>query len=111
MGRDDPQRAEFSVSDHSQIEPLKKSLSLAAPDMGVSRVAGEPKPGELGTLDVIAVLASSSGLLAAIKVLPEFLRSRKTGLSITMTVQDKPFTLTATNVDEVMPILDRLLNG
>lgn len=49
--------------------------------------------------------------MAAIKVLPEFLRSRKTGLSITMTVKGERFNLTATNVDEVMPILERLLDG
>ena len=110
MGREDPWRAEFSVSDHAQVQPLKEFLSWAVPEVRVTRIAGEPKPGELGTGDVIAVLAGGSGLLAAIRVLPEFLRAKKTGLSITMTVQGKPFTLTATNVDEVMPILDRLLD-
>ena len=57
------------------------------------------------------MLASSTGLVAAIRVLPEFLRSRRTGLSVTMTVKGEPFTLTATNVDEVMPVLERLLDA
>jgi hypothetical protein len=104
-------RAELSVSDYSQLGPLQDYLGSAAPDARVSRVAGQPGTGEQGALDVLAVLGSSSGLVAAVRVLPEFLRSRKTGLSITMTVSGEPFTLTATNVDEVMPILDRLLDG
>jgi hypothetical protein len=89
MERAISQRAELTISDHSQLRPLKEFLSWAA-------------------LDVLALLATSSGLLAAIRVLPEFLRSRKTGLSVTMTVKGQPFTLTATNLDEVMPVLERL---
>ena len=103
-------RAELSVSDYSQLGPLEKYLKSAVPDARVSRVPGQPLAGEQGVLDVLAVLGSSGGLVAAIRVLPEFLRSRKTGLSITMTVRGEPFTLTATNVDEVMPILERLLH-
>lgn len=103
--------AELSVSDYSQLGSLLEYLTSAAPQVRVSRIAGQPGVGGQGALDVVAVLASSSGLVAAIKVLPEFLRSRKTGLSITMTVNDKPFTLTATNVDEILPILDRILDA
>lgn len=108
MERAISQRAELTVSDQSQLRPLKEFLRWAAPDTDVSLVAGVPGAGEQGALDVLAILASSSGLLAAVRVLPEFLRSRKTGLSVTMTVKSQPFTLTATNIDEVMPVLERL---
>ncbi len=111
MERGNTYSAELSASDQSQLERLREFLSVAVPDVAVSRIAGRPGAGELGALDVLVVLASSSGLLAAIKVLPEFLRSRKTGLSITMTVKGERFTMTATNVDEVMPILERLLDA
>jgi len=103
------ERAELRVSDYSQIGPLTDYLQLMAPGAGVRRSAGSPGPGEQGALDVLMLLADSSVLLAAVRVLPEFLRSRKTGLSITMTVKGEPLTLTATNIDAVMPILDRLL--
>ena len=86
-------------------------MGWAAADVDVQRVAGEPEAGEQGALDVVVLVASSSGLVAAIKVLPEFLKSRRTGLSITASVKGESFTLTATNVDEVMPILERLLDG
>jgi|GEM_PF-3121077 hypothetical protein len=101
--------AELRVSDYSQLGSLRDYLRLMAPAAGVTRAAGQPGRGEQGALDVLMILADSSVLLAAVRVLPEFLRSRKTGLSITMTVKGEPLTLTATNIDEVMPILDRLL--
>jgi hypothetical protein len=103
--------AVLTVSDYSQLGSLQEYLSWATSDVLVSRIPGSPSAGDQGALDVLAVLASSSGLIAAIKVLPEFLRSRKTGLSITMKINDEAFTLTATNVDEVMPILNKLLDG
>ena len=111
MEQANSQRIELAVSDQSQLGPLQVLLSLAAPVAAVSRIAGQPVAGEQGTLDVLAVLASSSGLVAAIKVLPEFLKSRKTGLAITTTVKGQPFTIVATNVDEVMPILEKLLDA
>jgi hypothetical protein len=110
MERDDSKRAELTVSNPSQLGPLQDFLSWAAPDTRVSRMAGEPAAGEQGALDVLVLLASSSGLVAAIKVIPEFLKARKTALTITATVKGKPFKLTATNVDEVMPILEKILD-
>jgi hypothetical protein len=103
-------RAELTVSDPSQLRSLEHLLGLAGPSVRVLRAPGSPGPSEQGAVDVLVVLASSSGVVAAIKVLPEFLRSRKASLSITMTVKGKPFSITAANVDEVMPILERLLD-
>ncbi len=111
MEREDGERVELTVSDPSQLGPLQKFLSWAAPGTGVSRMSGEPGVGEQGVLDVLVLLASSSGLVTAIKVLPEFLKARKTGLTITATVRGKPFKVTATNVDEVMPILEKILDS
>lgn len=110
MEPEDFQGIALSVSDQSQLGSLQEFLRMA-PGVRVIRVPGEPVAGEQGALDVLTVLAGSSGLVAAVKVLPEFLRSRRTGLSITMTVRGTPFTLTATNADEIMPILDRLLDA
>lgn len=105
------EHVELQVSDHAQLGALQEYLRLAVPDVRVLRDAGQPGPHEQGALDVLTMLAGGSGLIAAIKVLPEFLRSRRTGVSITMTIKDQPFTLTATNIDEVMPILERLLDA
>jgi hypothetical protein len=111
MEREVSESIELMASDPSQMGPLQGFLNWAAPGVSVSRNAGKPGVGEQGALDVLVLLASSSGLVTAIKVLPEFLRSRRTGLSITATVKGKPFKITATNVDDVMPILERLLDA
>jgi hypothetical protein len=99
------------ISDQSQLGPLRDFLALAVPGVQVS-VSGEgPGPGEQGALDMLVLVASSGGVLAVIRVLPEFLKARRTGISITAKVKGEPFTLTATNVDEVMPILERILDA
>jgi len=72
---------------------------------------GTPGLGEMGALDAPTVLISSTGAVAAIKTLPEFIRSRRSGFRIETTVNGQPFILDATDVDEVMPIVDRLVGG
>lgn len=111
MEREDSERVELIVSDPSELGPLQEFLSWTAPGTDVSRIAGTPGVGEQGALDVLLVLASSSGVVTAIKVLPEFLKARRTGLTITATVKGKPFKMTATNVDEVMPILEKVMDA
>jgi hypothetical protein len=101
---------ELYASDQSQLGSLQSLLSSAVPDAAISRVAGQPAVGEQGSLDILAVLASSSGLVTAVRILPEFLKSRRTALSITTTVKGRPFILKATNIDEVMPVLEKLLD-
>jgi hypothetical protein len=100
----------LSISDQAQLGSLEGWLRVTAPDVRVERSAGEPGPGEQGALDVLSILADSSVLIAAVKILPEFLRSRKTGLSITMIRNGEPITLTASNIDDVLPVLNRLLD-
>lgn len=111
MERESSQGVALSVSDPAQLGPLEKFLRWAVPDAGVSRIAGSPGPGKQGVLDALTVLVGSGGLLAVVRVLPDFLRSRRSGLSVTMVVRGEPVTLTATNIEEVMPILERLLDA
>ncbi|WP_051877232.1 effector-associated constant component EACC1 [Streptomyces natalensis] len=102
-------RVELAVSDPSQLAALRDWMS-GQPGVDVAVVAGTPGPGELGVLDVLVVLAGSSGVVGAIRTLPDFIRSRRSGIRIETTVDGQPFVLDATNVDEVMPILERLLD-
>jgi hypothetical protein len=82
----------------------------ANPAVTVTQRPGSLGAGEQGALDYLTVLASSGGLIAAIKILPEFLRSRRAGITITLKAKDKEITLDATNVDNVMPIVRRILD-
>jgi membrane-associated two-gene conflict system component 1 (EACC1) len=103
------QQVTLSVSDHSQLRPLQELLRQV-PELSVLRTPGRPERGELGALDVLTVVAGSSSLVAAVKVLPEFIRSRRTSLSVTITTKGESRTLEANNVAEVMPIIERLIN-
>lgn len=103
-----PDRVTMELSDPSQLMLLRAWLE-DLPEAQVALEPGTAAPGELGAIDVLTVLAGSGGLVAAVKVLPEFIRSRRTGFHIQTTVRGQPFTLNASNIDDVLPILERLL--
>lgn len=99
----------FSVSDRSQLPSLYDWLR-GQRDVEVVLTPEAPGPGEQGGLDVLTLIASSSSLIAAIKVLPEFIRSRRSSFRIETTVQGEKFSLDANNVEAVLPIMERLLS-
>jgi Effector Associated Constant Component 1 len=101
-------RIELAVSNPADLASLRNWLR-AQPDVDVGLASGVQAPGELGVVDVVTVLASSGGVVAAIKTLPDFLRARSPKLRIEATVRGRRFTLDATNVDDVLPIIERLL--
>lgn len=110
MERPVPETVELSLSDYSEISSLTDFLKLAAPGVKVIRSPGQPGSGEQGALDVLMILADSSVLVTVVKLLPDFLRSRKTSVSVTVRTKGKQLTVTADNATEVMPIVDRFLN-
>jgi hypothetical protein len=100
---------ELAVSDQSQL-PLLRDCLRAQPGVWVQVRPGSPGLGQQGVLDVVTVLAGSSGLVAAIKVLPEFIRSRRSGLRVETTVRGEKFVLDASNVDDALALIERLLD-
>jgi len=102
-------RVVISVSEHSELASLERWLQ-SVPEVRVERRAGMPGAGEQGVLDELVLFAGSGGVITAIKVLPEFLRAKRSGISVTTIVKDKPFTMTVTNVEEVLPIIQQLLD-
>jgi|HubBroStandDraft_2_1064218.scaffolds.fasta_scaffold158404_2 hypothetical protein len=102
---------ELAVDDPAEVGSLKSFVKLAAPGAQVSALAGSPAKYELGVLDVLAIVGSSSVLAAVIQVLPEFLRSRKPGMSITVSIKGDEVTVTVANVDAELPDLKRRLDG
>ena len=109
MGEESRTEVELVVSDASLVLKLRDWLREHS-SAAVATKAATPGPGELGVLDVVTVVASSSGLVAAIRTLPDFIRSRRAGIRIEVTVHDRRFTLDATNVDDVLPIVEKLLD-
>jgi hypothetical protein len=102
---------EVAVSNPAELRSLRAWLERV-PDVRVEQRAGTPGPGEQGAADVLMVLVGGSGVLAvAVQTLPEFLRSRRPGLSVTLKTEGKELTLTANNVEEVRPLIEKLLDG
>jgi hypothetical protein len=105
--------AELSVSDHAQLGSLAEYLHLALPDVPVSRGGGRAGPGEQGALDVLMIVADSSVLVAVVKVLPEFLRSRKPGVSVTVRIKGKhrKLTITAEDAGDLSSVIEKFFDG
>jgi hypothetical protein len=102
----------LAVSDEAQIAALRQWLTQPHDgDAGLTvvRKPARPAEGELGALDVLVVLASSTGLVAAVKTLPEFFRSRRATVRIETVIRGQAFIIDATNVDDVLTILLRVL--
>lgn len=111
-------RADLAVSDYSQLGALREFLGWAVPGIRVLLIPARRSPDrgpdvglDRNELDILALLASRTGLMSAVRILPEFLRSRREALSITITIRGKSVVLTASNVDDVIPILDSLLDS
>ena len=99
----------LAVSDQSQLLPLRDWLD-GQPGVEATLTPGLPGEGEQGSFDVVTVLAGSSGVVAAIKVLPAFIRSRRSDFHIRTVVKGQKFVLDASNVEDLMPVLERLLD-
>jgi hypothetical protein len=104
-----PVTLELAVSDQSQLPVLREWLR-GQQGVQVTVMPGMPGDGEQGALDILTVVAGSSGLVAAIKILPDFIRSRRSGFHIETTVRGKALVLDASNVEDVLPLLERLLD-
>lgn len=105
----DDDRLELRISDNAELLSLQRTLSLAQ-DTHVERVPSTPAPDALGAADYLTAIGSSVGLITLIKMLPNFLRARRADLSVEITNKDKTITVTAKNVDDVMPILTEILD-
>lgn len=100
---------ELTLSDSSQLPRLRDWLRTQA-GAEVRYSSSLPGPGELGAEDVLTVLAGSSVLATAISTLPDFLRSRRSGLRIEVSARGRKMMVQADNIEEVMPVLERLLD-
>ena len=109
MEQAERKRAVLTLSDRSELRALRDFLSWAAPGVRVLQLPARPAPGERAVLDQLTLLAASADMLTAVKLLPEFIMSRRTALSVTIIAEGTPVTLTAANLDEILPALTRLL--
>ncbi|SRR6266849_5336913 len=105
------EQARLSVSDPGESRSLRDWLRRV-PGVAIRQTPVPPGPGEQGASDVLTVLAESAGVLTvAIRSLPDFIRSRRSDVTVTVTAGDKTFQLSAANVAEVMPLVEKALEA
>jgi hypothetical protein len=108
---DDTLSVVVSVSDPAELRSLREHLRRA-PAIEVHQIPGVPAAGEQGAWDVLQVLATGGGALAvAVRTIPAFVRSRRAEVSVTVKTDDKTVTITAANVEDVMPIVEKALDA
>lgn len=95
----------LELSDHSQLLSLQRVL-CAVPTINVERLSAKPEIGHLGIQDILAITGSGAAILAAVKVLPDFLRARRSDLSVKITRKGETVEINAKNASDVMPILE-----
>lgn len=66
----------------------------------VAKVAVAPEDGTLGLPDILALVGGGSTVVAALKVLPEYIRSRRPSFRVEATVNGERLILDAKNADE-----------
>lgn len=102
-------RLGLAVSDQSELSSLRRWLA-SIDGARVTTVPADSVDGQQGVSDTLAMIAGSGGLIAAIRMLPEFLRARRSDVSVTVTVKDRQVTITAHNIEEAVPLLERILH-
>lgn len=104
------QTIELTISDYAQLRSLEDYLRHTAPDARVTRCAGRPGKGEQGTLDWLQLAANSTVLVTTLKLLPDFLKSRKAETVISAKRGDREIKINRAGDEELQRILDWLLD-
>ncbi|MEO5876483.1 MAG: hypothetical protein ABIS86_06230 [Streptosporangiaceae bacterium] len=93
----------------ADLGPLRRWVARA-PDVGVETVQADIRPGELGAADTLTVLAGSGGaLVVAIRTLPDFLRARRTNVTIKVKVGETTFEIDVKNAEDMVPLIEQLI--
>ncbi|MEV8548174.1 hypothetical protein [Streptomyces sp. NPDC051572] len=101
--------AEVFVSDQEAVQALGRWCRMVE-GVRVEVLSTPPASGELGFWDHLLVVGGGSGgLVAVLRVLPEFIRSRRSGLTLTVKIDGKEWELEATNVDSVLPLIEKFM--
>jgi hypothetical protein len=107
MEQAERKRAELTLSDRSELRALRDYLGWATPGVRVLELPGK----ERAVLDQLTLLAISADMLTVVKLLPEFLLSRRSIMSVTIIIEGMPVTLTSSNLGEILPAVTRLLDA
>src|SRR5579859_882087 len=106
MDQAERKRADLVLSDRTQTAALRDFLRWAVPGVRLLHI-----PGSRDDPDTLALLAPPGVLLTAIGLLPGYLASRRTPLSVSITISSTTVTLYPDNLAALLPTLTTRLNA
>jgi hypothetical protein len=101
---------ELRVSEPAELSALQRHLTSGT-QLRVYRTSTGIADGTLGSSDMLVVAAVSGTLVTALQIIPAFLRARRKNLSIAARYRDQSVTICIENIEDVMPILEKILDG
>ena len=99
---------EFAVSDPAALGPLRARL-LSIPGLVVRRRAEPAARHELGATDILTALGAGAALAAAINLLPDFVGSRRTGVTVRVKAGDREIEVRGRDAAEAVRLLEKIL--
>ncbi|MCY1141560.1 hypothetical protein OWR29_26480 [Actinoplanes sp. Pm04-4] len=101
-------RLTVEVPDASLVSSLVRWIERL-PGARTERSTAPPRQGELGTVDIVIAIISSSGVAALIQTLPEFLRAKRSPITIKLRRNETEVEVSASSMDDVSTMVDKLL--
>lgn len=93
------ERVAITVSDRAELRSLRKWLEDVE-EVRVDLASGTAAAGELGLGDFLVMAGSSTGLVAAVNVLPAYIKSRRPGIVLSVEYKDLKLKVDAQNVED-----------
>lgn len=100
----DEVRVEISISDPAELTALARWLGQQD-SVRVEREAAAIEPGALGLPDLLVLFGGGSTVLGALKILPDFIRSRRSDVHVEVTVKGERVTIDAKNAGKELQAL------
>lgn len=99
----------IATSELAELSSLQNWLDLV-PGLAVTRNSAHPDAGELGAPDTLTAVGTSWSIATALRAIPDYVRSRKSDVQVTITIKEQKYTLDVTNVDSVIPVIEHILD-
>lgn len=78
----------------------------------MERETAAPEPGTLGLPDLLVLFGGGTTVLGALKILPDFIRSRRSDIHVEVTVKGERVTIDAKNADkELRALAERVIDS
>jgi len=103
-------RVDISISDPAELTALARWLG-SQDGVRVQREAATIEPGHLGIPDLLVLFGGGSTVLGALKMLPDFIRSRRSDIHVEVTVKGERVIIDAKNANKALEALAERVIG